>query len=167
MNSELLDHVPLFRALPDRAREAVAALLDDRRYPGGAVLLEQGDRSGGVFVLLEGAVRVERQLPGDRRVDLVTLRAGALFGTLAVLDGGARAASCIAKGPVRVAVLPRVAFLELIDGTSEVALRFQIAVIRDLFADVRATNLRLVELAALPEPEFELEALSDRITGLQ
>ncbi len=167
VDSDLLDHVPLFRSMPERARAAVTALLDERHFPDGAVLLEQGSRSGGVYVLLSGAVRVQRALPGDRTVDLVTLRAGALFGTLAVLDGGVRAASCVAKGPVHVAVLPRTAFLELMDGTSEIALRFQLAVVRDLFADVRATNQRLVELAALPEPEFELEALSDRVVGLQ
>jgi CRP/FNR family transcriptional regulator, cyclic AMP receptor protein len=167
MDTQRLDGVPLFSSLDDRARNAVASMMTERAYPDGAALLTQGERSGGVFVLLEGSIRVERTLPAGGTVDLVTLGPGALFGTLAVLDGGARAASCLARGPVRCGVLPRTAFMDLMDGRTPVALRFQHAVICDLFKDIRATNRRLVELAALPDSQVPMEALTDSIIGLQ
>lgn len=167
MDATRLAGVPMFASLGARARDAVASMMTERSYPDGAALLVQGERRGGVFVVLEGAIRVERTLPSGGTVDLVTLGPGALFGTLAVLDGGARAASCIARGPVRCGVLPRAAFMDLMDGRTPVALGFQHAVICDLFKDIRATNRRLVELAALPDSQVPLETLTDSIIGLQ
>lgn len=166
MDATRLDGVPLFDAMPARARDAVASMMDERGYPDGAVLLRQGERLGGVFVLLDGRVRVERVLPTGGTVDLVTLGPGAALGTLSALDGGPRGASVIARGPVRCAVLPRLAFQDLMDGRTPVALGFQLAVVRDLLRDVRATNRRLVELASLPDQSLSLEELTDRLYGV-
>ena len=111
-------------------------------------------------------MRVERRLPDGGTVDLVTVGAGALFGALAAMDGGERAASCVAKGGVQVAVLPRLEFQALMEGRTEVALRFQVGVLRDLFKDLRATNLRLAELAALEDQELSLVQVSDLLGSL-
>lgn len=165
MDAEALVGSPMLAALPDRARDAVASMMDERAYPDGAILLRQGERLGGVFFVLEGEVRVERRLPGGGTVDLATLGAGAALGTLAALDGGARGASVIARGRVRCAVMPRGAFQELMEGPTPEALGFQLAVVRDLARDVRATNHRLVELACLPDQSLSLEELTDRLYG--
>jgi CRP/FNR family transcriptional regulator, cyclic AMP receptor protein len=165
MDSSVLSSIPMLAAMPPRAREAVASMMDERSFPDGAILLRQGERLGGVFILLSGHVRVERHLPAGGTVDLATLGPGAALGTLAALDGGPRGASAIARGPVHSAVLPRGAFMELMDGRTPVALGFQLAVVRDLLRDVRATNRRLVELASLPDQSLSLEELTDRLYG--
>jgi CRP-like cAMP-binding protein len=157
--------IPLLAGMPERARDAVASMMDERSFPDGAVLLRQGERRGGVFVLLDGQVRVERVLTTGGTVDLATLGRGAALGTLAALDGGERGASVVARGPVRCAVLPRLAFQELMEGSTPVALGFQLAVVRDLLRDVRTTNRRLVELASLPDQSLSLEELTDRLYG--
>lgn len=165
MDASALEGMPMLDGMPLRARQAVAAMMDERAYPDGAFVLRQGERLGGVFILLSGEVRVERQLPGGGTVDLATLGPGVSLGTLAALDGGPRGASVIARGGIRCAVLPRGDFMELMDGRTPVALGFQLAVVRDLLRDVRATNGRLVELASLPDQSVSLEALTDRLYG--
>jgi CRP-like cAMP-binding protein len=155
--------IPMLASMPARARDAVASMMDERAFPDGAVLMRQGDRLGGVFIVVSGCVGVERNLPTGGTVDLAKLGAGAVLGTLAALDGGARGATVIARGPVRCAVLPRGAFIELMDGRTPVALGFQVAVVRDLLRDVRATNRRLVEVASLPDQSLSLEDVTDRI----
>ena len=157
----LLTAIPAFRGLDDRSREAVAAVMHRRDYPAGAMILEQGRRMGGVFALLSGAVRVTRALPDGGSVDLVTLGPGALFGALAAIDGGVRAASCIAQEDVTALVLPRMEFTHLMEGRGAVALRFQVGVLSDLFKDLRATNQRLAQLAALPEEEPSVVEVED------
>lgn len=158
--------IPAFFGLDTRSLSAIAAMMHERAYPPGAAILEQGRRMGGVFALLEGHVRVERQLPDGATVDLVTLGPGAMFGVLAALDGGARAASCVARDDVVCAVMPRMEFMEMMEGRSRTSLAFQIGVLRDLYKDLRATNQRLAELVALPEQELALVQVDDMFRSL-
>lgn len=161
MDRHRIEGIPSFLGLDDRALASVAAVMHERAYPPGAIILEQGRRMGGVFVLLSGHVRVERRLPDGATVDLVTLGPGAVFGVLAAMDGGPRAASCVAKDEVVCGVISRFDFMELMQGRSQTALLFQVGVLRDLYKDLRATNRRLVDLASLPDQQLALTQVDD------
>ena len=52
MDATRLAGVPMFASLGARARDAVASMMTERSYPDGAALLVQGERRGGVFVVL-------------------------------------------------------------------------------------------------------------------
>lgn len=125
------------------------------RASDGRVLVQQGSRTGGAFVILKGTVRVVRDLPGGRSVDIGSLEQGALFGLLSCIDGIPRGRSVIARGDALVGELPREAMGELLQGRTTISLRFQVAVCRALFHEVRATNVRLAELAAVPDSEMQ------------
>ena len=160
--SELAD-VPAFEGFDERALRAVSAMMRIITAEPGEQILDQGARTGGAFIVLDGTVRVVRRVSDQRSVDLGVLKQGALFGLLACIDGEPRGTRVIARSRARVAEIPRAAISELLEGRTPVALRFQVAVCRALFADVRATNVRLAELAAVPETElatYELEPLS-------
>lgn len=165
MDAAALAAVPMMKGMPSRALVAIAAMMDERTYPDGARLLQQGERLGGVYIVLEGEVRVSRTLPSGGSVSLATLGRGAALGTLAALDGGPRGASVYARGRVRCAVLPRDAFQQLMDGRNALAIGFQFAVVQGLVRDVRATNRRLVELAILPDQSLSLQDLTGRLYG--
>src|SRR6185437_6689718 len=75
----------------DRAR--LFALGRSRTFDAGEEVVRQGSLGDCLFVIEEGEVAVVRALPGDEEKVLMTARAGMLLGELAVLDGGARAAS--------------------------------------------------------------------------
>ena len=165
MDAVRLAGVPLFDGMPARLQASIASMMREEEVVDGTVLLAQGQRDGGVFLVLEGGVRVVRQVPGGGTVHLATLGPGAVLGTHATVDGGGRGASVVARGETRVAVLRRLTFEDLMAGQSAVALGFQLAVIRDLAADVQRTNRRLVELASLPDQSLSLEALTGRLYG--
>ena len=155
--------VPAFDGFDERALRAVGAMMRIISADSGEEILGQGARTGGAFIVLEGTVRVVRQVSDQRSVDLGVHERGSLFGLLACIDGEPRGTRVIARGPARVAEIPRAAVSELLEGRTPVALRFQVAVCRALFADVRSTNVRLAELAAIPDTElatYELEPLS-------
>ena len=155
--------VPAFEGFDERALRAVGAMMRVVSANDGDEVLAQGSRTGGAFIVLEGTVREIRRVSNMRSVDVRALEAGALFGILSSLDGEPRGMSVVARGPVRVAEIPREAVSELLEGRTPVALRFQVAVCRALFAEVRATNVRLAELAAIPDTEletYELEPVS-------
>lgn len=75
----------------DRAR--LFALGRPRVVAEGEEVVRQGSVGDCLFVVEDGELAVVRSLPGDEEKVLVTARPGMLLGELAVLDGGARAAS--------------------------------------------------------------------------
>ena len=161
MKAGALDLLVAQGTLDARLAEVLAGVATERSWPDGAVLVEQGEHHGDVFLLLEGRVQVERRLPDNALLTLSTQEPGTLFGSLSALDGGTRAARCIALGPVRCAILTNTDFRQLMDGRAPLALRFQAAVVQALFRDLRLTNQRLAQLARLPDADGMLEELAD------
>ena len=77
-----------------------------RSFPKGAVLVNEGDGTDALYVLLSGRVKVFLSHEDGKEVVVNTVEAGDYFGEL-VLDGGPRSASVMALEPCRVYLIPR------------------------------------------------------------
>lgn len=113
-----------------RALNALAGVLTRRSYSDGERIVSQGEPGDGMHLLLRGHVRVMRRLPLRNTVGLVTLVPGALFGSLASMDGRRRAADCQAWGEVQTAFLGLSEFSALMEGHTPFALQFQVVILR-------------------------------------
>jgi CRP/FNR family cyclic AMP-dependent transcriptional regulator len=112
---EALERVQLFAGLDRTALERLATGLRTRRFRRNEVLFHQGDPGDSLFIVTSGAVKIT--LPseeGDEAI-LATVRPGAFFGELALLDGAPRSATAVAMEPTETLVLPRDRFRLLID----------------------------------------------------
>jgi len=161
MEAERLNGLDYFSGMRTSEVEVVAGAMREDAWWDGSVVVQQGDQKGSVYFVLEGAVRIERRQENGEIVSVGHLGPGAVFGILGVLDGVARAASCVAEGTVRCAIMERKDFLDLMNGATPLALRFQLAVLRCLARDLRSTNGRLTELAALPACKVSLDDLEE------
>jgi CRP/FNR family cyclic AMP-dependent transcriptional regulator len=141
--------------------EVISGAMREDAWWDGTVVVQQGEQKGGVYFVLEGGIRVERRQDNGEIVTVGRLGPGAVFGILGVLDGVPRAATCVAEGTLRCAFMGRKDFLDLMNGLTSLALRFQVAVLRCLARDIRSTNARLTELAALPSCSVNLEDLEE------
>ena len=109
MAETALSDVPLFAGLSEESLALVAAggVTD---VPAGQVLAQAGDPGFGMFVVLEGAVVVER---GELHLDI---ERGGFFGELALLvPGSTRIARVRAKTDAQVLALTRVTFDQLLE----------------------------------------------------
>ena len=79
----------------------------------GDVLFRQGEEADGLYVVADGSVGVYSRLPGGREVELAVLGAGEVVGELALVDGGARAATVRALEPTAALFFSRADFLAL------------------------------------------------------
>jgi CRP/FNR family cyclic AMP-dependent transcriptional regulator len=112
---EALERVQLFAGLDRGTLERLATGLRTRRFRRNEVLFHQGDPGDSLFIVTAGAVKIV--LPseeGDEAI-LATVRPGAFFGELALLDGAPRSATAVAMEPTETLVLPRDRFRQLID----------------------------------------------------
>lgn len=89
-----------------------AELLDElsrrggtRSFPAHAILVNEGDDTDSIYIVLEGRVKVFAMSDAGRQIVLAELGPGQTFGELA-LDGEARSASVQAMAATRCCVVP-------------------------------------------------------------
>src|SRR5690349_4384550 len=115
--------LPLFATSPPNAVAAIAHHAIERAFAADEILFSAGSRSKGLFVVLEGTVRVVRTGDG-RQHGGHTEAAGGPLGQVPLFDGGTYPATAIAAEPVRCLVLDRDAIRRAITASPDVAMIF-------------------------------------------
>ncbi|WP_437126479.1 glutaminase A [Nocardia mangyaensis] len=111
-----LDEHPLLASLGTEERDLLCADFQQRTLARGEVIADRGDPRSGLYLILDGRVRMT--FPGtDGRVHrLVTLSAGMSFGEIPMLIGKPFMNAIIADTRVRVAVMSPERFDSLAEG---------------------------------------------------
>jgi len=120
-----LEEVPL---LADCTQKQLRSLSDISRVvevPTGTSLTRAGQPGDEFFVILDGSAVVEK--PGKKRV---FLRPGDFFGEMSLLDGGPRSVTVRAATALRVLVIDRKNFQELLREVPELTQRLLVTLSR-------------------------------------
>lgn len=107
---ELLKRTPLLTGLGRKEIEAVGRLVDEIDVPAGQVLMRQGETGREFFVLVDGAVGIDR---GGTRIR--TIEPGDFFGEIALLAEGPRTATATTETASKLLVLGHREFHSLMD----------------------------------------------------
>src|SRR5919107_6387651 len=99
--ARLLARVPLFASMSERDLEQLAQVAVPRSYEPNEAVFREGDSGDTCYVVREGCVRVTRRHSDGRVITLAELRAGQMFGELAMFGGETRSASVEALEPTR------------------------------------------------------------------
>lgn len=94
--AETLPRVPLFSQLDRESFIAVLGTLELRTYQPGQNLITQGEPGRSTFLLVEGQVDVTRQLEGNERRTIASLKEGDFFGEIALMSESPRMATVVA-----------------------------------------------------------------------
>ncbi|XP_016968021.1 cAMP-dependent protein kinase type II regulatory subunit isoform X1 [Drosophila biarmipes] len=114
MYEELLNSVPMLKALQNYERMNLADALVSKSYDSGERIIKQGDAADGMYFIEEGTVSV-RMDQDDAEVEISQLGKGQYFGELALVTHRPRAASVYATGGVvKLAFLDVKAFERLL-----------------------------------------------------
>jgi CRP-like cAMP-binding protein len=100
---------PLFTVLSALERRRLAGHFEFLEIDAGALVIWQGVRSPGLFLLLSGSAEVVHDDAGDEHV-LAALRPGAVFGEMSLLDGGAAVADVRCLTRCYALMLPKADF---------------------------------------------------------
>ena len=95
----------MFSDLPEHDVEAFAELVQLRRYPRNAVIVNQHDTGGCMYLLVSGRVKVTLASPDGKELALNYLEAPSHFGEMSLVDAGPRSADVIATTDVEVLAL--------------------------------------------------------------
>jgi len=131
-----------FTNMDEDALRALAPHGAVRSFPRNAVVVNEGDATDSLYILLSGRVKAYVSEADGREVVLSTVGVGDYFGEM-VLDGGPRSASIMTLEPCRFFVIPR----GDIEGLLERNPAFARHLIRMLIAKVRHLTQKVLDLA--------------------
>ncbi len=138
--TQVLKSMDMFKDV-DMSKLKLLALTSKRlSYASGEFIYHEGDAPDAVHIVLEGAVRVQRQR-GDDAVALAEFGPGALLGEIGILCDKRRSASIVALEQSDVMRVDRTTFLELFSSVPALAL----AIARTLAERIEAASDRIVE----------------------
>ncbi|HKP91014.1 MAG TPA: cyclic nucleotide-binding domain-containing protein [Thermoleophilaceae bacterium] len=100
MNAAKLDEAPLFASLPDDTKRELAEYVTESEVPSGKHLVDQGDHSYNLFVILDGRAEVYKN-----GKSIAELGPGDFFGEMGTVGDAPRSATVISQKKMRLLTL--------------------------------------------------------------
>jgi CRP/FNR family cyclic AMP-dependent transcriptional regulator len=139
--ARLLARTEVFGGLEVRELAEIAQVAVPRHWERGEVVFREGDTGDTCYLVRTGAVILTREHQDGRMVALAELRAGAMFGELAMFRGETRSATAEAIEPTTAVALLAGDVQRLIRRNPELALKL----LASLAERVSRTNERLLQ----------------------
>ena len=118
-----LSAMPLFAALSEAELQVLAQRAIERRFDAGEILFWEGDACAGLFLIVEGSVKLFRTSTGGREVVIAIETAPSTVAELPLFDGGPYPASVRAVEPVVTLFLDKTDFQQACRQYPDVALK--------------------------------------------
>jgi CRP-like cAMP-binding protein len=144
-NLDLLRRVPLFSLLTMPQAEVISGAVVKKRFKRGEALVEQGQRSNTLFILLTGRARVMTADSRGREVILATLSQGDYLGEMSIIDNEPHSATVRAEVQTDVLMLGRTEFARCLTENASMSL----VVMRGLVKRLRHADRKIESLALL------------------
>ena len=128
-----------------------------KNFQPGDYIFKEGETGGYAYLLEEGSVEIVKLTPKGLSV-LVTLQKGALFGEMAIIEGGLRSAGAKAATSVSVKEIDSSDFLAYIQGKPQVALNL----LKRMSFNLRETNRKLTDAMRENETNRPVVEVADK-----
>jgi CRP/FNR family cyclic AMP-dependent transcriptional regulator len=147
--TDLLRTVAIFKDLDEPELERVAEVCRLQSFNPGEFIFHEGEAGNRLYLIVEGDVRISRNVPGSGEEALAVLKAGALFGEMAVFDRTERSTDAIANSGAKCLTITRADFELLLDFNRELAHKVLWSCVRLLSGRLRSTNDSLRSFLAM------------------
>lgn len=143
--SDLLRRVPIFSGLTALQVSHLSETVVKQRFKRGELIIEQGGKSGALFIILSGRAQVIMTDDRGKEVILNTLAPGDYIGELSLIDGKAHSASVKTEVPTDVLVLSHAEFVRCVAENQTIA----VWIMKGLVERLRQSGQKVVSLALM------------------
>jgi len=144
---ELLAKVPVFSILTSVHLQRVADIGTEEAHAYGKTIFAEGDVGDKFYVVIEGAVRISKIVPGMGEEALAIVKAGSYFGEMSLIDDAPRSAHALVHEKCRLFVIARKDLEELLFVDRDLAYDLLWSFVRTLSRRLRDTNDKMTFLA--------------------
>jgi CRP/FNR family cyclic AMP-dependent transcriptional regulator len=143
---EQLARVPFFDGLTREALALIADATAEEVHATGTKIFQYGDPGDKLFIILEGKVRISREVAGMGEEALAVLGPGEVFGEMSILDESPRSADARVHDRCRLLVITKESFDDLLFLHKDLAFEVLWNCVRILSTRLRETNEKLTFL---------------------
>ncbi len=112
--TQLLAEIPLFSAMDDEERRQLRAIMRERSFQPGQVVMAANDPEATFLIIEQGELEVWLIDTDGKKVVLEVLGPGKVYGELSLLSGETRSASATTSGELVTLELGREAFFDFL-----------------------------------------------------
>jgi CRP/FNR family cyclic AMP-dependent transcriptional regulator len=146
LKTDLLKGVDLFSALDDQQLDTIAAMIIEKSYRKGDIILMEDDESNqSLFIIAKGEVKVVLTAEDGREAILASLKEGDFFGEMSLLDQEPRSATVRAVEESRLLTIRREDFLQAMKKQPDLAL----TLLAEMSRRLRKSNRQISSLALM------------------
>jgi CRP/FNR family cyclic AMP-dependent transcriptional regulator len=135
-----LANMHLFRGLVPEALERIAAIASQEAFGPGHYVFREGEVGDKLYLILDGKIRISRQLSGMGEEALAILGVGEAFGEMSLIDDTPRSADARVHESAKLLVITREAFEDLLFIHKDLAFEILWNFIKTLSGRLREAN---------------------------
>jgi CRP/FNR family transcriptional regulator, cyclic AMP receptor protein len=144
---EQLGAITLFRGLTLEALALIAHVAQEEEHAKNDIIFRHGDIGDKLYLILEGKVRISREVPGMGEEALAVVGPGSVFGEMSLLDDAPRSADARVHERCRLLTIAKDGFDDLLFLHKDLAYEVLWNVVRLLTGRLRETNDKLTFLS--------------------
>ena len=144
---DYLSKIKFFAGLPPAYLRRIADLGSEEAHKYGAAIFQEGDKGDKFYLIVDGAVRISRIVPGVGEEALAVLRPGDYFGEMSLIDDSPRSAHAMVHENCRLFVIRKEDLEDLLFVDRDLAYELLWNFVRTLSRRLRATNDKMTFLA--------------------
>ncbi len=148
--AQTVDHlskINIFKGLAVAHLRRIAAIGTEEVHGTGGKVFAEGDVGDKFYLILEGAVRISRIVPGMGEEALAILRSGAYFGEMSLIDEAPRSAHALVHEKTKLFVIAKRDLEDLLFVDRDLAYELLWNFVRTLSGRLRETNDKMTFLA--------------------
>ena len=144
---EALGQIDLFKEIHPEGLERLASVCSEETYRVGEIVFTDGEVGDKLYLLLEGTIRISREVSGMGEEALAILGPGAAFGEMSLIDDFPRSADARVHERCRLLVLTKSALEDLLFLDKDLAYEILWSFVKILSNRLRETNDKMTFLS--------------------
>ena len=133
----------MLKHIPDSDLEKLVETFETKVYPAGAIIFKKGEMASAMMVVVEGGVRISAPATEGDDVIFATIRAGEVFGEIALIDGYERSADAVSIEETELLIVNNSDFLPFLQKNADLC----IDLLKVLCNRIRQTNVILEDFS--------------------
>jgi len=137
---QALASMNLFQGISSEGLERIAAIAGEESHALSSYVFREGEMGDKLYLILDGKVRISRELPGMGEEALAVLGPGESFGEMSLIDDTPRSADARVHERCRLLVITREAFEDLLFVHKDLAYEILWNFVKTLSGRLREAN---------------------------
>lgn len=142
-----LAKIRLFQGIAPEGLRAIATIASEQSHRLGEVVFREGEAGSALYLILDGKVRISREVSGMGEEALAVLGPGDAFGEMALIDDFPRSADARVHERCRLLVISKEALEDLLFLNRDLAYEILWNFVKILSARLRETNDKMTFLS--------------------